>query len=317
VPRATPCGSCAQGTAWPLRSALLLTAALAASPLPARAESAWLQPEGEAVGYVGLGLGTFAVGASGLPRDRQLRSRLDTYAAFGLPRGLQLSVDAPLMHNRALQDPALGPCPAAACAPVSTVGEVGVHLRAPLWSGGSRGVAGLGLRTDAWNVGTRDRWTNAGLGSTALVGSLVGEGGRGPWGAGAAAHYSLVFGRPSTVGDGGRWPADLASGSAWLARQQGAHRIEIGLQGAARLGGLEYDDWVQPYLTASDRWAALAWRALQAQAKWSLALGPDAGLHLGLSRVIAQANGPADLTDLSLGLHRRFGRRGGDAPPGD
>lgn len=280
---------------------------MALSAPVALAESAWLQPPGEGVAYAGLGFGTFAVGASGLPRDRQLRGRLDTYAAFGLKHGLQLSFDAPLVHNRVREQPSLGPCPAAACAPVSGAGEAGLHLRGPLWSGATRGVAGLGLRSDAWNQGTADRWTNAGLGATALVCSLVTEGGRGPWAAGASAHYAAVFGRPSSIGDGGRWPADLVSGSTWIARQTGPLRIELALQGAARTGGLEYADWVQPYLTADDRWAALAWRALQAQLKGSMALGPRAGLHLGLSRVVAQANGPADLTDLSLGLHRSFG----------
>ena len=294
------------GLRWASLAALAALASLAALARPAvgRAESAWLQPEGEAVGYLGVGLGTFAVGASGLPRDRQLRARLDTYAAFGLKRGLQLSFDAPLAHNWALEEPLLGPCPSAACAPVTTVGEAGAELRAPLWAGRSRGVVGLGLRTDAWNIGTRDRWTNAGLASTSALASLVAEGGRGPLSAVGWARYALVFGRPSTVPGGGRWPADLASAGVAGAVQAGPHRLELGLGGSARLGGLEYDDWVQPYLEAPDRWAALAWRALMVQGKWSLALGPEAGLHLGVARVVAQANGPADLTDLSLGVHR-------------
>ena len=291
---------------WVSCCAALAVLAAGAWPTAGRAESAWLQPEGEGVGYLGVGLGTFAVGASGLPRDRQLRARLDTYAAFGLKRGLQLSFDAPLAHNWVQQAPGLGPCPSAACAPVTTVGEAGAELRAPLWSGRSRGVVGLGLRSDAWNIGTRDRWTNAGLASTSAVAVLVAEGGRGPVSAVGWARYALVFGRPSTVPGGGRWPADLASAGAAGAVQAGAHRVELGLGGAARLGGLEYDDWVQPYLNAPDRWAALAWRALVVQGKWSLALGPDMGLHLGVSRVVAQANGPADLTDLSLGLHRAW-----------
>lgn len=276
----------------------------------ALAETATTLDAGRAVVYSGLGLGSFATGSSGLDRDRQWRARVDLYGALGLAHRLQLSLDLPLMHTWVQPLPDRGPCPTASdyCDPVTTVGESGLHARYQVLHQPLDLSAGLGLRSDAWNAGTRDRWTNAGLGVTSLVGSLLAGRGWGRFTATGWAHYALVFGRAVEVPDAPRLPADalvtgLAGQLAWRPAT-----VELAITSFLRLGGVEYEDWVGVYSSTEDRWAALAYRDVAARLKLSLPLGEQSGLHLSAGRVLWADNGPRDALDLSAGLHHSWKR---------
>ncbi len=286
----------------------------------AMAESAGTLPGGSATIYGGLGLGSFHYGSSGLLRDRQWQGRGVFYGALGLSDRLQLSLDGPLAVNWVQEVPDVGPCPTEGyegdyCDVTATVGEIGLHARYRL-SPGPGLSAGLGLRTDAWNAGTRQRWTNAGLGTTSLVGSLIGGWGSAPWGFVGAAHYRLTFGRSVDAGLGAvDLPGDELSGSLQASYSPGLS-YTLSLGGVARLWGVEYgEEYIDYYRLTPDRWASLAYRALRAEAKVSVPLGEVAGLHIALGRVLAAANGPRDITDVSVGVHRYFPSLQG-APPG-
>jgi len=283
---------------------------LLALPIPALAETAHVLPEGAAAIYSGLGAGTFATGSSGLDRDRQLRLRLDLYAAVSLGPSLQLSADLQGQHNRVLEDPTQGPCPAADdyCDPTTAFGESGVHLRRQVETRGPALTLGLGARSDAWNGETRGRWTNAGLASSSLVATLVVEherDGTRPLTLVGWAHGVRVLG--TSTDNGGHSPSSAVMGGASGATELGPASIELAVNGMTRLGGLEYGDaWVETWRPTDDRWAALRYRHLAARAKLSLPLGPLAGLHLSVGRVLLAANGPRDALDVSLGVHRYF-----------
>ncbi|MCB9746458.1 MAG: hypothetical protein H6740_28025 [Alphaproteobacteria bacterium] len=276
----------------------------------AAAESAWVHPRGAYTLYGGLGYGTFQYGSSGLIRDRQMRGRVDLYGAVGLGHRLQLSVDAPLIHAWVLEHEDRGPCPREGdyCDPVTTVGESGLHLRWQALQGPLSLSLDAGLRSDAWNAGTRQRWTNAGLGTTQVLSSVVLERSwpEAGWGAQAWGRYGLVFGRP--VGDL-RLPADTLAGGLAVQRAWRSTRVELSVGAWTRLGGAEFEDWVGRYSALDDRWAALAYRQLSARLKWSFPLGETGGLHVSAGRVLLAANGPEDATDLSVGVHRYFAPR--------
>lgn len=275
----------------------------------ALAESPYVLPQGGATAYGGLGLSTFESGASGLPRDRQLRSRVDLYGAYGILDVLQLSADAPLVHNRVME---LGraPCPTEDdyCDPVTSVGQAGMQLRLRLLARPITATLGLGLRSDAWNASTRGRWTNAGLGTTQGVASAVLGGDAQRLGWVAHAHYARVAGREVEAADGERLPADeLLGGLAGRLHVQRS-AVELELSGRTRLGGMEFGDaWFDALYPTEDRWAALAYREVAARAKLSLPLGEASGLHVSAGRVILAANGPRDTTDISVGVHRYWG----------
>jgi len=298
---------------------VILIAALLSAPA-ACAESAHTLPGGAATVYAGAGLGTFQYGSSGLSRDRQWRARVDLYGAYGLSDRLQLSLDAPLVRNWVQDDPGEGPCPTGAyegdyCDPVTGAGEAGLHARYRLVQGPPRLVAGLGVRGDPWNAGTRGRWTNAGLGCVSAVASLIAgvDGSAGGVGLGAVAngHYRLTLGRAVDAGLGEvALPADEVSAAleGWAARD--ALRFGLGLGYVARLWGVEYgDDYVDHYRHVQDRWASLQYRALRGEARASWAIAEAAGLHLAAGRVLIAANGPKDALDVSLGMHRYFSPR--------
>lgn len=278
---------------------------------PARAESAGTLPAGSATIYGGAGIGTFRYGSSGLERDRQWRARADLYGAIGLGERLQLSLDGPLAVNWVQERSGVGPCPTDGyegdyCDTTATAGEVGLHARYRLTPGPGL-AAELGLRSDAWNAGTRQRWTNAGLGTTSLVGGLIGGWSSSRWGLVGAARYRLTFGRIVDAGLGEvELPGDEVSGLVEVSYRPGLS-YTLGLGGVARLWGVEYgEEYVDYYRLTPDRWASLAWRALRAEVKVSAPLGETAGLHLAAGRVIAAANGPRDITDVSVGVHRWF-----------
>ena len=116
----------------------------------AQAESAWILAPGDKVSYGGVGVSTFATGVSGGARDRQYRARIDTYGALGLREGLQLAVDLPLVRTGVIEAEGVPPCPTDGdyCQAVTTVGEVGVHLRQRVVDTGS--VSIHQLTCQAW-----------------------------------------------------------------------------------------------------------------------------------------------------------------------
>lgn len=252
--------------------------------------------------YAGLGASTFQYGSSGAIRDRQLRSRVDLYAAHGFGP-VQLSFDAPLMAATVLER-GHPPCPREDyCETTVGAGEAGLHAFVALPAGPINASAGLGVRADPWNSGTRGRWTNLGQGTVSGVASVVGGATSGPWSLEAWAHYIAVVGREVEGPLDGRLPSDAVSGGLNLG-WSGPVSVQLGVTGFSRTGGVEYQDWVGVYSGAEDRWSALAYREIVARGKLSLPLGDTAGLHLGLGRVLVAANGPRDATDISLGLHR-------------
>jgi len=277
---------------------------------PAAAESAGTLPAGAAVVYGGLGVGTFHYGSSGAIRDRQWRTRADLYGAYGVSDRLQLSLDGPFVVNGVQDDPAEGPCPTEGyegdyCDTTVSLGEIGLHARYR-FTDGPKLVAGLGVRTDAWNADTRQRWTNAGLGTTSLVGSLIGGHDWESFGLVAAAHYRLTFGRVVDAGLGEvDLPGDEIVGQLEARVPAGPVELHASVGGVSRLAGVEYgDEYIDYYRLTEDRWASLRYRALRAEAKVSVPLGDFAGLHVAAGRVLIAANGPRDATDLSVGVHR-------------
>lgn len=274
---------------------------LAALAGPAQAESAWVLGQGEGVVYGGAGLSTFRYGAAGTLRDRQLRFRGDTYLGWGLGRSVQVSLDAPFVHNRLIDHPdhPVRPCGTDFCDDVTTVGESGLHLRWGALGGSTRLVLGAGVRTDFWNAGTRGRWANAGFGGTSLVGEAIVARDVGPIELLARGYYAFAV-APNP------WPLDHTGGALQIG-WSGPVRVEAFATGSARLGGVEYgpdwtdgtpDEWI---------WASLAYRDVQAGGKLSIPLGDRAGLHASAQRVVWQQNGPKDTWSGTLGVHRMFG----------
>ena len=289
---------------------------------PAAAESADLLSRGASVIYGGTGVGTFERGSSGELRDRQWRGHLDLYGAVGATDWLQLAADAPLVVAGVQQIDGRGPCPTTAyepdyCDTTATLGEVGLSARARILGGQTALAAGLGVRSDAWNAGTRHRWTNAGLGTTAAVGSLVGGRrflvGGVVAGALAAGELRLVAGREVDAGLGAsRLPGHAVAGLVELWADPGPARLQLGLSGTTRLSGVDFGrDYTDYYRFTPDRWASLRYEALRAELKVSVPLSEEVGLHVAAGRVAAAANGPRDAADLSVGVHRWFpGPRG-------
>lgn len=276
----------------------------------ALAESAWIMEPGARVVYGGLGVSTFATGVTGGARDRQYRARIDTYGALGLREGLQLSVDLPVVRTGVIDTEGVAPCPtdSETCDPVTTVGEVGVHLRKRMVDTGRvRVAADVGVRSDQWNAGTRGRWINAGQGASSVIGSAVGDAVLGPITLSAWWRYALVVGRPVTRDDGlVEWlPPDWTGGGLHAVLPLGLLWLTAGGSGLFRLGGVDFDgDWDQ--YPREDRWAALRYREIRGEAKLSLPLGEQAGLHLGVGRVLWVENGPEGMWDVGLGMHRSF-----------
>lgn len=276
----------------------------------AHAESAWILEPGGRVVYGGVGVSTFATGVTGGARDRQYRARVDTYGALGLREGLQLSVDLPLVRTGVIDADGVAPCPTDSdyCDPVTTVGEVGVHLRQRVVDTGRfRVAADLGLRSDQWNAGTRGRWINAGQGTSSVVGSAIADAVLGPVTLSAWWRYGLVVGRPVTRDDGVvEWlPPDWTGGGLHGALPLGPLWLTAGGSSVFRLGGADFDgDWAA--YPREDRWSALKYREIRAEAKLSLPLGDNAGLHLGAGRVVWVQNGPEGMWDVGLGVHRSF-----------
>ena len=277
---------------------------------PAAAESAGTLPAGAVTLYGGVGLGTFQYGSSGMLRDRQWRPRVDLYGALGVTERLQVSLDGPFAAVWVQEKADEGPCPTDGyegdyCDTTITAGEIGLHARYRLTPGPGL-VVGIGARTDAWNAGTRGRWTNAGLGTTSLVGSVVGGRDWDRLGVVAAAHYRLTFGRLVDAGLGElRLPGDEVVGQLEVRTPAGPITAQLGVMGVSRLAGVEYgSDYIDAYRFTRDRWASLRYRALRGEAKVSAPLGESAGLHLSVGRIIVAANGPKDALDVSIGVHR-------------
>jgi hypothetical protein len=286
---------------------------LALLPL-ALAESADTLSQGASVVYAGLGSSTFQYGSSGELRDRQARARLDTYAALGLGRRLQLAVDAPLVRTGILIDHEdRPPCREDRaddwCAPVTTLGESGLHGRLRLGGGDTRGAVDVGLRSDRWNAWQRARWTNAGQGATTLVASGVFGQKLGRADLVAYGRYGFVIGQPVELSTGltERLPYDWVAGGLQLGLPTGALWSQASVTGFSRLGGEDFgSSWTETYPSAWI-WSGLAYRELRGELKTSIPLGDSSGLHLSLGRVLVAANGPRDAWDASVGVHRYWG----------
>ena len=265
----------------------------------AQAESAWVLGAGEGVVYGGAGLSTFHYGASGNLRDRQLRTRVDAYGAVGFGPGLQVSLDAPFVHNRLIDHPDHPPRPCGTdfCANTTSVGEAGLHLRWAVLGGATRLVVGAGVRSDAWNAGTRGRWTNAGFGGTVGVGEVVAARDIGP---------IEVLGRGYYAWAPQAWLLDHTGA---LVQVGGGSRVRVEGFGTfhTRLGGVEYGDGWTDDLPAEWIWAQLNYREVQAGGKLSIPLGDRAGVHASAQRVVWQQNGPKDTWSGALGVHRMLG----------
>ncbi|MCP4807808.1 MAG: hypothetical protein GY913_09740 [Proteobacteria bacterium] len=274
----------------------------------AHAESAWVLGQGEGVVYGGAGLSTFHYGASGNLRDRQLRFRGDTYMAWGLGRSVQISLDAPLVHNRVVDhvDHPPRPCSTDFCSNVTTIGESGLHLRWGVLGGQTRLVLGAGVRTDAWNAGTRGRWANAGFGGTSVLGEVVVARDLGPIELLGRGYYSLAI-QPNP------WPLDHTGGLVQLGAWTGPVHVEAFGTFHTRLGGVEYGDGWADGTPDEWIWATLNYREVQAGGKLSIPLGEQAGLHVSAQRVLWQQNGPKDTWSGAIGVHRMLGKA--TAPP--
>jgi hypothetical protein len=265
--------------------------------------------------YGGLGVGSFEYGSSGLIRDRQVRGRVDTFAARGLGAAWELRGGLPLFRTGVIEDPGRGPCPGTDdyCAPTAGAGEAWVGLRRGLVDRGVQALVEVGAFGDPWNAGTRGRWTNIGQGTGGGAVALVVGGdtrlGDGRIGVVGVARHRLIVGRAhpdSAV----RLPADELGGAVEVWAQRGRWRPELSVSSLGRLGGLDYGaEWVETWRPQADRWAALRYREVAARAKLSIDLAEGTGLHVSAGRVFAAWSGPRDATDLSVGVHRYWTAR--------
>ncbi len=280
----------------------------------ANAESADTLGRGDKVVYAGVGGSTFQYGSSGELRDRQGRARLDTYASMGLGPRFQLAVDLPLVRTGILIDHAdRPPCSQDRtddwCAPVTTLGESGLHGRVRIGGGSRRGALDLGLRSDLWNAWQRARWTNAGQGATTLVSSGVFGQKLGPADLTVYGRYGFVIGQAVELDSGltERLPYDWVAGGLQLGLPTGPVWSQASVTGWSRLGGEDFGaSWTDTY-PSEWIWSGLAYRELRGELKTSAPLGQAAGLHVAVGRVLLAANGPRDAWDASVGVHRYWG----------
>jgi hypothetical protein len=306
----------------------MLTAALLI-PLAA-AESAGTLPAGSDVIYAGLGGATFnhmrqsdGQSVSSGERDRYLAGRLDLYFAHGLTDRLQLSAWAPVGAAVVLEDSAGLPCPSVAqsddpdfqgyCNPTVSAGVAGVEGRFKLTGGAVDVTAGLAAAGDPWNAGTRGRYTALGHGTLGLAPALfVGRGfALGGRRSGVTAYGYYMWRFWPTLADegalqGGSPPDRISGGLEWFVGWD-HWTWQLGVQGAARPGGLQWDDsFAADYWPSSERWLALADSSVRAEVKASLALPKDSGLHIAVGQLLYSTNTAAWMTDFSVGVHRYF-----------
>ena len=280
----------------------------------AHAESADTLSAGAKVLYAGIGSSTFQYGSSGNLRDRQVRARLDTYAAVGLGERFQLAVDAPFLRSGILVDfEDRPPCNEDRdddwCAPVTTLGEAGLHGRLRLGGGDTRGALGLGFRSDRWNAWQRHRWTNVGQGASTLVAQGVFGQKLGRADLVIEARYGFVLGQSVQLQTGSttRLPHDWVAGGLQLGFPTGPTWSQASVGGFTRLGGEEFGTaWTETY-PSEWVWSGLRYRELRGELKTSVPLGESSGLHLAVGRVLVAANGPRDTWDVSVGVHRYWG----------
>ena len=306
---------------------MLLSLALLVAP--AGAESPGVLPKGSEVVYSGAGFTTFgslkqrdAAGRSEVvQRDRELRPRVDLYGSLGLTDGLQLSASVPVVGSVVSDDPALQPCPQLLqsegyCDSYLTVGEARIDARYGLLRRRTKVTAGLAAQVDSWNAGRRGQYNSAGSGRTQLEAFVVtgGEVQAGDW-----RLRGLILGgyayalAPSVTPTGGGAPVKAPGDSVRAsvegrANAPGPLAFEVGVHAQQRLTGVALDSaWVDDWFRSSlDRWNVLQYSAVAVSGKVSVDLPNSMGLHAGLTRTVAVENGPADLTDVSVGWHRYF-----------
>lgn len=290
----------------------------------AQAESAGTLPGGSQVVYTGLGLTTFSQldqGGGVTERDRELRGRLDLYGSLGLTDALQLSLSAPVVASTIADDPNHLPCPGLLpgegyCESYLTLGQARLDARYGLLREKAKVTLGLAADVDRWNRARRGQYNSAGSGRTAAEAFLI-TGGEVPAGAWrlsglAVGGYTQSFAPDATSADGTLTvpaPGNSVRGSLEVkARPPGPVAIELGAHAVQRLSGVDLDDdWVGDWFFSSrDRWNVLRYSHWAGSLKLSVDLPDNMGLHIGASRVLAVENGPADLTDVSIGWHRYF-----------
>lgn len=279
------------------------------SPL-ALAESAATFPQGGASLYAGLGAYSFQklrLGAD--PADtstlyRDVTARAELYGGVGVTDRLMVTLSVPLVHSRVLDPPARDP--SFPCGPISTVGTVAATVRYQIHRRWLDVTPGIAVSSAAWNAPTRGYYNTVGeattdVGPVLYVGDRYGDARRGlSWV--VSAGYTV---RTTAYEASGGAPRDDARAAAELAGHRGPVTLTMGASTYQRLGGIE----AASLLGTEDRWAVADYDSVSTQAKLSLALSEGVGLHVSTTRVLWVRNGPPDVSDVSVGLHRWFAPR--------
>ncbi len=300
-------------------------------PAVSHAETADALPDGSQVVYAGLGFNTFKRlqfgefdGSEAQELDTALRTRLDMYWAMGLADRLQISAALPLVHSMVLDSDDRGPCPDLFededyCKGFFRPGQLSVAGRYQLVRRKVSLAGDLSLRGDPWNGDLRGRYTAYGEGTVDLQpgatldwdADLGGDWALRLVGAGA---YTFRFSRLNDDGSAGsfRAPADHISGLAELqVMPPGPVSVTLGSAGMQRLWGLDWDAaYQEDYFPTQDRWTVLWYKQVAAYGKVSIDLPKDIGLHVGAGRVLRVRNGPPDMWDFTVGVHKYYGPKG-------
>lgn len=292
----------------------------------AYAESPGTLPKGSEVVYAGAGVTTFSQldqGGGSTDRDRELRTRADLYGSMGVTERFQLSASIPLVYSTVVDRGAdIWPCPEflpgeGYCESYVTAGQARLDARYGVAQDKTKVTLGLAADVDSWNAGRRGQYNSAGSGRS-MVEAFVVAGRKvsaGEWRLRglALAGFGYSIAPDATSADGivtVKAPGDQVRGSLELrAKAPGPLAFELGAHGLQRLSGVPIDDgnWVGDWFFSSqDRWNVLQYSHIAGSAKVSIDLPKNNGLHIGASRVLAVANGPSDLWDMSLGWHHYF-----------
>ncbi|MFT4624680.1 MAG: hypothetical protein ACI8PZ_003339 [Myxococcota bacterium] len=241
---------------------------------------------------------------SGNPRDPATIARVDLYAARGISDRTELRARLPLLASFIADRPRTRPCPTSDdyCQSVIAPGALDLAVR---WQAVTDHltVSG-GVRGDPWLATTRTRYINVGQGVVGpTVGLIGGAGGKSlSWG--VSSHLWATPGR-AVPGTGRRAPAPTAVARA----EVGARTGPVWWSGATtlthRLGGVDYGpEYLRNEYRTDERWGVIQFGQAQAELQASLAVGPTAGVHIAVCRAYWTRNGPRDLTDIKVGVHR-------------
>lgn len=273
----------------------------------AGAESPATLPAGSTTVYGGLGVSTWRWGMSGNRRDPAAIGRVDAFAAHGLSDRTELRGSLPLLASWIVDDPSLRPCPTTRgqyCDGVVAPGalDLGVRWRAVDTVFGWTLAAGV--RGDPWLAPTRTRYLNVGQGVVGpTVGTIVGATGD---------HVGVVvasdlWGTPGRAvpGTDRRAPAPTVTAALELQARTGPVWWSASTQLVHRLGGVDYGPaYLRDLYPTSERWGVVRFGQASVGLKASIAVSDMVGVHVAASRPYWTRNGPRDLTDGSVGVHR-------------